>query len=223
MMKNTFMLFLTGMLIFLLAACGQGDAPAEVGEGQEEQEEQETIEDEVDEEDGEIEEVEMEEEEEELTETNSNEQATEETTDEETSNIPVELIFADDQVMDMYRVERLIEATDDELFVKTLEEWVAGPTEEGLASLVPNNVEIQSVEDIDGTAHVSFSAEFLDAQVGSGPEAMLLQQIAMIMKQFGFNETQILIDGEIHPELFGHMTTDEPIVADDLENYEKVN
>ena len=124
--------------------------------------------------------------------------------------------------MDMFRVERQIEANDEELFVATLEAWVDGPIEEGLVSLIPTNVEVQSVEEIDGVAHVSFSAELLDAQVGSGVEAMLLQQVAVMMKQFGFSETQILIDGEVHPELFGHMDTSEPIVADDPEDYEKV-
>lgn len=138
-----------------------------------------------------------------------------------TAKTPVELIFSDDQAMDMYRVERQIESSDEELFKKTIEAWVAGPTEEGLVSLIPEDVVVQSVEDKSGTAFISFSSELLNAQVGSGTEGMILQQIAMIMKQFGFSETQILIDGEIHDQLFGHYDTNVPIVPHSMDDYEK--
>ncbi|WP_227521911.1 GerMN domain-containing protein [Bacillus solitudinis] len=135
---------------------------------------------------------------------------------------PVELFFADDNVMDIYRVERMIEASDEELFKATLNAWIEGPNEEGLVSLIPEDVIVQSVEEDQGVAHVSFSPALLEAQVGSGVEEMLLQQIALTMKQFGFNETQILIDGEVVPELFGHMDTSSPIVANDPKDYKKV-
>ncbi|WP_088103615.1 GerMN domain-containing protein [Halalkalibacter urbisdiaboli] len=140
----------------------------------------------------------------------------------EPTKTPVELFFADADVMNIYRVERQIEATDEELFEKTLQAWVKGPEQDDLVSLIPDNVLVQSVEEIEGVAHVSFSSELLDAQVGSGVEEMLLQQIAMTMKQFGFDETQILVDGEVVPELFGHFDTSVPIEADNPENYEKV-
>ncbi len=154
---------------------------------------------------------------------NTNEaEGDEDSVENEPKTTVVELVFSDDQVMDMYRVERQIEAAEDDLFVATLEAWIAGPTEEGLVSLLPDGVKVESVTEKDGVAHVSFSKELLNAQVGSGTEEMLLQQVAMAMKQFGFNETQILIEGEVHEELFGHMDTGVPIVAKSLEDYEKV-
>lgn len=134
---------------------------------------------------------------------------------------PVELFFADTDVMDMYRVETTVEAENEEVFKKTLEAWVAGPKHEDLISLIPPDVQVQSVEEKDGVAHVSFSSEILAANVGSGAEEMILQQIALTMKQFGFHHTQVLVDGEILPTFFGHMDTDSPIEADNPENYEK--
>ncbi|MCM3715163.1 GerMN domain-containing protein [Halalkalibacter oceani] len=215
-MKKQWMVLFASFLLLALAACGQGTTSPEEPEPAPDNIELEENEDLSGEE----------------TPADEEEPVTDETPDQsetpdgeaQDNSVPVELVFSDDQVMDMFRVERQIEAAEDEVFVATLQEWVAGPTEdeEGLVSLIPDNVEVQSVEEVEGVAHVSFSAELLDAQAGSGTEEMILQQVAMIMKQFGFNETQILIDGESHPELFGHVDTSVPIVADSLEDYEKV-
>ncbi|WP_096198957.1 GerMN domain-containing protein [Bacillus sp. FJAT-45350] len=147
----------------------------------------------------------------------------EEVTQEEVDTHPVELYFSDNQVENIYRIETTIEGTDEDLFKKTLETWVEGPQHEELSSLITDNVKVQSVEEVEGVAYVSFSKEFLDAPVGSGAEEMLLQQIALMMKQFGFSETQILIDGEIKDQLFGHIDTSEPILATEPSNYEKLD
>ncbi len=142
--------------------------------------------------------------------------------DEAATAMPIELFFADDEVMNIYKVKTSVVASEEELFQAALEAWIAGPEDEDLTSLVPTNVKVQSIEEREGIAHVSFSSELLEANVGSGIEEMLLQQIAMTMKQFGFDETQILIDGEIHDQLFGHMDTNVPIVANDPGNYEEI-
>ena len=220
-MKKQWMVLFTSFLLLALAACGQGTTSPEEPEPAPDNIELEENEDLSGEE----------------TPADEEEPVTDETPDQsetpegepegeaqDSTSTPVELVFSDDQVMDMFRVERQIEAAEDEVFVATLQEWVAGPTEaeEGLVSLIPDNVEVQSVEEVEGVAHVSFSAELLETQAGSGTEEMILQQVAMIMKQFGFNETQSLIDGESHPELFGHIDTSVPIVADSLEDYKKV-
>lgn len=220
-MKKHLVFFLLSMFILVLAACGQGTDSAEPEQATDGIEIEENSD--LAESNGLEESPAADEEADHSVESNEEEiiAGDEEVVDDATVT-PVELVFSDDQVMDLFRVERQIEATDEELFVATLEAWVSGPTEDGLVSLVPANVEVQSVEEIDGVAHVSFSSELLDAQVGSGVEEMLLQQVAMIMKQFGFNETQILIDGEVQPELFGHINTSEPIVANNPEDYEKV-
>jgi hypothetical protein len=226
MKKNWMFLILLGLFILILSACGQGAAGneelqttdgIEAEESTDFVEEDTTIENKQEEVETEEPAESIEPEEEEVTASEDEEVI------EETKVTPIELVFSDDQVMDMYRVERQLEVSDDELFKATLEAWVAGPTEEGLASLLPEGVEVLFVEEIEGVAHASFSEELLQANVGSGTEYMLLQQIALAMKQFGFNETQILVDGEIHPELFGHIDTSVPIVAESLEDYEKLN
>lgn len=132
----------------------------------------------------------------------------------------VQLFFADDELMDTFKVDTEIEATDKELAKKTLEAWIAGPKSDKLISLIPTTVKVLSIEDKDGIAFVSFSKELLDANVGSSGEAMLVDQIALIMEQFNFSKTQILIEGEIKDELFGHLSTNEPITAPDPANYE---
>jgi spore germination protein GerM len=230
--KKQWMFLLLGLSILILGACGQGATSTEQEEDQladsiESEENSNLVEAETEgasdveadiNEDGDSEtnaEVDSETVELETETTAADEEANFDTT------TSIELVFSDDQVMDMYRVERELETTEDNLFIAALEAWVQGPTEEGLVSLIPNDVDVQSVEDKNGIAHVSFSSELLNAQVGSGTEYMLVQQIAMTMKQFGFDETQILIDGDIHSELFGHIDTSEPIVAENMNDYDK--
>ncbi|WP_227936776.1 GerMN domain-containing protein [Alkalihalobacillus deserti] len=220
-MKRQSMFLLLGLLILLLSACGQGSTSngndQKVDSVETEQSSDATeqssdaTEDTVD---TEVEETDIETAE---TDTEADQSEVEPTT------TTVKLIFSDDDVMDMYLVDSEINATGDAVYKATLEAWIAGPTKQGLTSLISTDVEVQSVEIIDGVAHVSFSETLLDTQVGSGTEYMLLQQIAMAMKQFGFNETQILINGEVYPELFGHVDTSEPVVAEPLENYKDFN
>lgn len=131
----------------------------------------------------------------------------------------VHLFFADNELMELLKVETQIDSTNEELAKKTLEAWIAGPKTDKLTSLVPNTVKVLSVEDKSGVANVSFSKEFLAANVGSTGEAMLFEQIALMMEQFNFAKTQILIEGEIKEELFGHMTANEPIEAPNPDDY----
>ncbi|WP_017726869.1 GerMN domain-containing protein [Halalkalibacterium ligniniphilum] len=214
-MKHIFRLSLLAAFV-VLGACGQGDQSVDSSEPadaidteQNEELPEETTEDTV--------EAEESTEPEESTEAQSSTEATE-----EAIVTPVELFFADADVMAMYREERSVEATEDKLYQAALEAWVQGPENGALVSLLPEGVEVQSVEGIDGVAHVSFSSELLNAQVGSGTEEMLIQQIALVMAQFGFHSTQILIDGEPVAELFGHIDTSVPIEANDPESYEKI-
>ncbi|ARK31527.1 GerMN domain-containing protein [Halalkalibacter krulwichiae] len=240
-MKRLSWFMILGLFILVLSACGQG---TNENQGTETAETEEPAIDEAELEESDNEEANLEEEEletehaeepveepveehteetiatEELEEDTSDSETTEEATVEEPSTTTVQLIFSDDNVMDMYRVERAIETSNDSIYKDTLEAWMEGPGISGLTSIIKQNVEVQSVEIKNGVAHVSFSNSFLETQVGAGTEHMLLQQIAMIMKQFGYNQTQILVNGEIHPELFGHIDTSEPIVAENLENYQ---
>ncbi|MDV2684978.1 GerMN domain-containing protein [Alkalihalophilus lindianensis] len=222
-MKKITLMLLALLLIVFLAACGQGENTIDSNEStgnieSEENEdavEEDTAVEEATENDDSTEEIVEEEASEEET---TEEDSTEEPVTDEATNTPVYLFFADDQVMDIYKEERSIVAVDEDLFKATFEAWVQGPESDNLVSLIPNNVEVQSVEEQEGVAHVSFSSDLLDAQLGSGTEEMLLQQIALTMKQFGFSSTKVLIDGEEHPEMFGHIDTSSAIEAGNVED-----
>lgn len=218
-MTKKYFPILFSLFFLLLAACGQGtntNGTEQATDGIETEENTDLTESEIVE-NGEDEEDSNEDGEEQ---TNEESDGRSDDSSEEGTNITamtIELVFPDDQVMDMYRVEREIEGTEDELIFAAFDALFAGPTEEeeGLVTLIPEGVTVESVTEEDGVAYVSLSNEFLNAQVGSGPEAMLLQQIAFVMKQFGYDETQILIEGEVREELFGHIDTSVPIVAED--------
>ncbi|WP_010272358.1 GerMN domain-containing protein [Paenibacillus senegalensis] len=124
----------------------------------------------------------------------------------------VTLYFTDTDLMNNYSVEREVSAESAEDLPKAaLEAWMAGPDHEGLGNLVPPGVVVEYVKGEGGIAEVSFSSELKNANLGSSGEMFLLEQIALIMKQFGYDSTQILIEGEIEESLLGHVTTSEPI------------
>lgn len=129
--------------------------------------------------------------------------------------------YADDDLMDMYRVKQDVEADEEDGLPKAaLELWLQGPEQEGLTNLTPPEVVIEKVEFIDGVAHVSFSQEIKNANLGSGGEAFLIDQITLIMEQFGYDSTQILVNGEAEESILGHVTTSEPVSAPDSDSYE---
>ncbi|WP_026675455.1 GerMN domain-containing protein [Alkalihalobacterium bogoriense] len=215
-MKRILQLLLITMLsLFFVAACGQDEDPIDSNEttnGIDTEQNGDIIENEPVEEDELIEEEPNE---------NTTETDEQEVVEETVSSHSVWLVFSDQDVMDMYRIPVTVEATQSELYIKTFEAWIEGPKEEGLVSLLPDNVSVQSVTIENNIPHVSFSKELLNANLGSGTEAMLLDQIALIMEQFGYNQTQILVDGEISPSLFGHVSTDTPIQVDSIETYQQ--
>lgn len=132
----------------------------------------------------------------------------------------INLYFSDDQLMEMYRVEAKGNYPKNEAGIKSaLELWAAGPTEQGLYGLVPEGVTVQSVKDVDGVAHVSFSNQLLTANLGSSGEVFLIDQIVMVVEQFGYNEVLILIDGNEKETLLGHMDLSEPFSAKSPEDY----
>lgn len=132
----------------------------------------------------------------------------------------VTLYYSDKDLMEMFRVEREIEVDHkDELPQAALELWMKGPEEEALTNLVPPDVVIEKIEFKDKIAHVSFSSEIKNANLGSGGEMFLIEQITLIMKQFGYDSTQILVEGKAEESILGHVTTNEPIPAGDPEQY----
>lgn len=133
------------------------------------------------------------------------------------------LYFTDKDLMTNYSVKQEVTAESEEDLPKAaLEAWIAGPESEELGNLVPPGVVVEYVKGENGIAEVSFSSELKNANLGSSGELFLLDQIALIMKQFGYDSTQILIEGEIEESLLGHVTTSEPISAptEEIEPFE---
>ncbi|MFB4165163.1 GerMN domain-containing protein [Alteribacillus sp. JSM 102045] len=229
-MKRTLNFLLTVLLsLGVLAACGQGeetDEELETGGDVEEEETNETEEETEDnkestEEDENPEENQEEndtaaEEEEKNTEANS--------VEEETVTENVTLYFSDEQLLETYKEVQEVEAdSEDEIPAAALQAWLNGPEHEELASpFEGDDVEVQSVEGKDGTAEVSFSESFLDANAGSSAEMAITEQIALIMEQFGYDQTKILIEGEEESSLFGHMDATEPISSENPADYESI-
>lgn len=133
----------------------------------------------------------------------------------------VVLFYADDQLMDMYRVSTEVEAaSSEELPRAALERWMQGPEQEGLVSLVPEGTVIESITFNGDIAHVDFSTELRNANLGSSGELFLVDQVALIMQQFGYESTQILLGGEVVETLLGHVSTGEPVTPSSPEDYE---
>ncbi|TCT16086.1 sporulation and spore germination protein [Natranaerovirga pectinivora] len=140
--------------------------------------------------------------------------------EEEKQTHEVVLYFTDNDLMETYRIKTEIVVGKDESVPKAaLEAWINGPDHEELGALVHTNVIVEYVEDVNGVAHVSFSKEIQDSNLGSTGELMLVEQITMIMEQFGYNSTQILVEGIIGESLIGHFYTAEPILANDPDSY----
>ncbi|MBM7096790.1 GerMN domain-containing protein [Bacillus sp. H-16] len=245
-MKRAKWLFVTLSAALVLAACGQGTNEEDVSgaEGADSEETAEEVEDtEEDEADAEEDDAEdaLEEEEdaEEATEeeetdgageddsAGEDEAAEEEAFEEDEAQEDdvavlnsVTYYFSDDQLMETYRVTTDQSVTQDEQGAKeVLEQWIAGPDRDGLMGLVPSNVTVQEVRFADGVAYVSFSGNIAEANLGSSGEMMFTEQLAMMMAQFGYEKTQLLIDGEVPGEFLGHMDVSEPFEASASSQY----
>lgn len=151
--------------------------------------------------------------------------ATEETNVEEqekteTVTAPVWLYFSDNQLLEIYRTEVVLTASSEQdLPVAALKKWIEGPESEDFYSLVSASTQVYSVEEIDGTAVISLSDDVLDSNFGSSAEQFLTEQMAMIMQQFGYEQTKILVEGKEVNTLFGHVDTSMPIEAGSPDNY----
>lgn len=133
----------------------------------------------------------------------------------------VTLYFSDDQLLETYRVSSGVSVNEDETGAfEAMELWAAGPTQDGLYPLLPEGTNVDYVEFHDDTAHVSFSEEINEANLGSSGELMLTEQIALMMEQFGFDQTQILIEGDDAGDFLGHMTLSDPVEAGNPDDYE---
>lgn len=126
----------------------------------------------------------------------------------------VTFYFVDKELLEMHKVEKEIEAkTEEDLLKAALEIWIKGPDNEELTNLVPPGTIIEYAKEVNGVAHISFSREIKNANLGSSGEDFLLNQLALITKQFGYESTQILVEGQKEESLLGHIYTLDPIKA----------
>ncbi|MCT8139207.1 GerMN domain-containing protein [Anaerobacillus sp. CMMVII] len=130
------------------------------------------------------------------------------------------LYFSDNDLMGTYRVEKEIVVREgDQIEKAALEAWLKGPDHDELMGLINSKVIIEYIENFGGVAHVSFSKEITELNLGSSGELLFAEQLAMLMQQFGFEQTQILVEGRVGESLLGHLYTGEPIAANDPESY----
>lgn len=145
-------------------------------------------------------------------ETNSASSSEEEAVTEE-----VTVYYLDGDLMETISETRNLEAaSENDLPFEAVQAWLDGPETEDATSPLPVETEVQFVEFKDNTAYVSFEPSVLDATtVGSTLELAFVEQLAALMDQFGYGQTQILIDGEIVTDFYGHREINQPIEATD--------
>src|SRR5690606_22380310 len=110
------------------------------------------------------------------------------------------LYFSDNDLMDTYRVKANITVEDNNplnIAKSALEACIKWPSHDVLLVLMHRDVIIEYVENKDGVAYVRFSEDITNSNLGSIGELMFDEQIVMIMDQFGFDQTHILVEGQI--------------------------
>lgn len=131
------------------------------------------------------------------------------------------LYYSDNDLMNIYKVKVEVTAVEGTPIEQAaIDAWLAGPEQAGLTKLLPAGTNAAFLHADEGTAHVSFSEEIRSASVGSSGEAAIIDQITMLMEQFGHSKTQILVEGQVVTELLGHMTYDEPFEARNQTDFE---
>lgn len=224
-MRKALYLFMTLNIIFILTACGQGNndengqsTPINDSENNQSLNDENVDGNSNDANSGNNDENSNAEQDD--NEANSNEDNENNDADEVETIDNLSLFFSDDQLMEIYRVNTDITVTADESGAKEAYSiWLVGPEASNLVSLLPETTAVESVEFKNDVAYVSFNKAILDANLGSTGEAMIIDQITAIASQFGYMETQILIESEIPESFLGHMTVSEPIAAPDINQF----
>lgn len=137
--------------------------------------------------------------------------------EEEAVTEEVTVYYLDGDLMNTISETRSLEAaSENDLPFEAVQEWLDGPETEDAVSPLPVETEVQFVKFKDNTAYVSFEPSVLEATtVGSTLELAFVEQLATLMDQFGYGQTQILVDGEVVTDFYGHREIDQPIEAKD--------
>ncbi len=130
----------------------------------------------------------------------------------------VELFFLKETETDfLLAVElRQTEAQAEELPRQVVQGLLAGPTEEGLREVLPEGVQLLSVDVSEGIARVDFTSEIRDLTVGAQGELVLVYSIVNSLARLpGIEAVQILVQGEEVESLAGHVSVAEPLLPDE--------
>lgn len=146
------------------------------------------------------------------------------TTAPEAQTKQVVLFFPDAQLMKLYKEKQDITYTNEkDLPAKALEAWIKGAKSDKLTRLLPADVKVEHVKDLGNKqAEVSFSKEIRKANLGSTGESMVTKAVPLILQQFGYNETKILVEGKADDTFFSHMGGNKSFKAEDPQKYEFV-
>ena len=112
-------------------------------------------------------------------------------------------------------IPRKVEASDEELIAKVLDELRKPPAEEGYTTALHDELKVLASRREDRRAYVDFSSQNLYG--GSLQETLLVHQIVQTLTALpGIDEVQFLVDGEKRESLMGHISTDEPLSPSQL-------
>jgi len=104
---------------------------------------------------------------------------------------------------------------DSEEPLAVLNALLAGPSQQGLTSLIPDGVRVKSLQVQQGVCYVDFSSEFNRVYYGSGPEAAMLGMIVNTLTELeGIEAVYITVEGEV-PKCFHHIGSSGPFTWND--------
>jgi len=125
----------------------------------------------------------------------------------------VSLYFAEEDTLWLIPENRVIEEKNIALAV--MNALLAGPTQDGLISLIAEDVSVLSLEIKNKAAYLDLSPEFNNVNYGSGPEASMLGMIVNTLTELqGIEVVFITVQGNI-PECFRHIGSSGPFIWDD--------
>ncbi|WP_170270316.1 GerMN domain-containing protein [Heliorestis acidaminivorans] len=124
----------------------------------------------------------------------------------------VQLYFPDRELNRLACEEYTVSGTQEEKVAKIFEQLKAGPRNEQLITLIPEETILldQVIEDEDRLT-INLSDHIYRINLGSSGEALLVGSIVNSLSALNFTSIQILIDGQIIESIAGHMYIAEPL------------
>ncbi|MFW6381151.1 MAG: GerMN domain-containing protein [Bacillota bacterium] len=123
----------------------------------------------------------------------------------------VKLYFTTDNALYLQGEERSIQG--DNIYLKAIEELIAGPESSSLGPTIPRGVRVLELRMEGKTVFIDFNTALRENHWGgSTGERMTVYSIVNTLTQFpGIDEVQILLEGENINTLVGHMDLSGPL------------